>query len=71
MRLNDAHCIALDSRESIVKEVQELINRKKLKELADPDSVLNRYPKDMFMQRSFTYIPGSEGYTEVSLWGYF
>ena len=53
-----------DSRESIAARVRDHLQKKSITELADRASVLHRYPADMFMQRSHTYIPGCEAYTE-------
>jgi hypothetical protein len=41
------------------------INKQNLVDFVDPNAVLVRYPVDMFMQRSYTFVPGSEAYGEV------
>ena len=66
VKLNDACSTSADARESVAGRVRDQLQKKSLTELADPRSVHNRYPADMFMQRSHTYIPGGEAYTEVS-----
>ena len=53
-----------NDRESVAGKVRDHLQKKSITELADRASVLHRYPADMFMQRSHTYIPGGEAYTE-------
>lgn len=66
--MNDACAVGVDARESVANRVRDQLLKKSLTELADPRSVQNRYPPEMFMQRSHTYVPGGEVYTEVILW---
>jgi hypothetical protein len=33
--------------------------------MIDRDAVLIRYPGDMFMQRTHTYVPGGEAYPQI------
>jgi hypothetical protein len=64
VKLSDAHAVGFDAPESVQHAVREQMHED-LTELADPHSVLHRYPQDMFMQRAYTYITGSEAYPQV------
>jgi hypothetical protein len=64
VKLNDAYAVSLDSRESVAVRVRELLLKKSLTDLADPRSVLIRYPTEQYIQRSHTYVPGNEAYEE-------
>ena len=69
VKLNETLLIGIDSRERIINELQVEINRKELVKLVDEDSVLIRYPPDMLLQRTHTYVPGHDAYpfsTEVA-----
>lgn len=65
VKLSDSNSTSADARETVANRVKEQLLKKNLTELADPRSVQNRYPAEMFMQRSHTYIPGGEAYTDV------
>lgn len=65
LKLSDARVTGIDSMESVVNSVKTLVNQKDLTSLVDEDSVLIRYPKDMLLTRSHTYIPGNEAYPEI------
>lgn len=66
VKMNDACAVGVDARGSVANKVRDQLQKKSLTELADPRSVQNRYPAEMFMQRSHTYVPGGEVYLEVS-----
>lgn len=65
VKLSDTNAVSADARETVANRVREQLQKKSLTDLADQRSVLIRYPAEMFMQRSHTYIPGGEAYTEV------
>ena len=58
--------IGLDARVGTATELQREINKQVLMSMPVKDSVLLRYPADQFMQRVYTYVPGSEAYSEVN-----
>lgn len=64
VKLSDTNMTNSNDRESVAGKVRDYLQKKSITELADRASVLHRYPADMFMQRSHTYIPGGEAYTE-------
>jgi hypothetical protein len=65
VKLNDAYASGLDSRESVVSRARDVLQKRNWTEFADPRSVQIRYPPGQFSQRSHTYVPGGEAYTEV------
>jgi hypothetical protein len=64
VKLSDAHAVGFDAPESVQHAVQAEMQREDLTMLADPSSVLHRYPQDMFMQRAYTFVTGSEAYPQ-------
>mmetsp|Transcript_8924 Transcript_8924/g.14835 ORF Transcript_8924/g.14835 Transcript_8924/m.14835 type:complete len:192 (+) Transcript_8924:147-722(+) len=64
VKLSDSHCAGIDANENVQMHIQRQLQMKGLTQLADPESVLHRYPQDMLMQRTFTFIPGAEAYTK-------
>lgn len=62
LKLNDNLLFGIDSREKTINELKEEINKKDLVNFVDEDSVLIRYPPDMFLQRIHKYVPGYEAY---------
>ena len=62
LKLNDNLLIGIDSREKTINDIKEDINKKGLVNFVDEDSVLIRYPPDMFLQRIHKFVPGYEAY---------
>ena len=62
LKLCDARVTGMDQRDSVVKELSDVINKKNLLDVVNPDAVLNRYPLELYDQLPHTYVPGGEAY---------
>jgi hypothetical protein len=67
VKLSDVRVTGVDPRDQIIKTVRDKINRKDLAALVDKDNASVRYPKNMFLQRNHTFVPGHEAYDEVCM----
>lgn len=68
--MNSTRIVGADASEAFTSELQGEVNKQDLVSLADKESVLLRYPPDMFMQRVHTFVPGGEAYPEEALIGH-
>ena len=62
LKLCDVRVTGMDQRDSVVKELSDVINKKNLLDIVNPDAVLHRYPLELYDQLPHTYIPGGEAY---------
>lgn len=69
VKLSDIRVTGIDPLESVVDDMKDHVNKKDLFALADPDSVLIRYPpaNNTFLQRGHTFVSGSDAYPELQL----
>lgn len=65
IKLSDVKISGVDQSQSVIEEIKAEINKQSLIDFADPNAIMTRYPPDMFMQRSYTYVPGEDAYKEV------
>jgi hypothetical protein len=70
MKLSDARTIGVDPRLSVSADIATAVNSQDLLALLDHDNILLHYPKslqDSLLQRTYTFIPGTEGFPEVNI----
>jgi hypothetical protein len=67
IKLSDVKISGVDQSQSVIEEIKAEINKQSLIDFADPNAIMTRYPPDMFMQRSYTYVPGEDAYKEVRI----
>eukprot|EP01040_Poterioochromonas_malhamensis_P005287 gene5287-5670_t len=66
IKLSDVKISGVDQSQSVIEEIKAEINKQSLIDFADPNAIMTRYPPDMFMQRSYTYVPGEDAYKEFT-----
>lgn len=63
--LNDTRTTGLDPHIRIVNDTCEHINSQPLPEISEGSVLLRLSRRPDYLQRSYTYVPGSEAYPEV------
>jgi hypothetical protein len=63
--MHSSRVTGVDSSDAFSAEIRAAVNTQELMDFVDKDAVLLRYPPNMLMQRTHTFVPGSEAYSEV------
>ena len=63
-KMNSQRIVGVDASEAVTGDVFDAVNQQELIQLADPSSVLLRYPLDTMLQRPHSFVPGSDAYPD-------